>query len=486
MNYYGYSLKEINADELYNLIYDILLAFQYTEKNKYIFCFIKDENELLDNQNTWHSYFISFPIIEKQYCIGIWPNLIVNDTVNDCNMNDYSNIIKNEILIFQPHIYKEISSVINDNSLFSAIDIGLSIDTIQDLPIEIYISECEKMIDKYPNEINTIYISSEDLSICFKMKDYFQLKKINILWDKQIYSNKIIHILKNLFIMKNAKIRIGARISNFFRIVELYSYPSESINIQDGYSIAPYSSIEYLIRPSFKRRIPHFINQYINNPEQIQVYKKMYLETGMVTIPNFISSSILSDIKSEIENYPWWIYAIFPDNTLNQPRYEKEITENSIELCSNMLEMQTFTYRFRRSFIDHFSDCVCITCRLYDTIKSFQVTEYLCKIINCNNLEMNELFLSNYSKDDFLTIHGDIKKGDISITFSLTYDWNPVYGGILHFCDKYKNIYKSIVPTLGSANIFKLPKEDGLDHFVSTVNVNKNRYTLTTWFTIIN
>jgi Rps23 Pro-64 3,4-dihydroxylase Tpa1-like proline 4-hydroxylase len=120
------------------------------------------------------------------------------------------------------------------------------------------------------------------------------------------------------------------------------------------------------------------------------------------------------------------------------------------------------------------------------TISSFHVTDLLSKIVGCRYLIPREIFISNYGKDDFLSIHHDIKKGDIAVTFSLAYDWNPVYGGILHFCDKDNNIYKSVVPTLGSVNIFKLDPENGIDHFVSCVNVNKNRYTLTAWYDVIN
>ena len=97
-----------------------------------------------------------------------------------------------------------------------------------------------------------------------------------------------------------------------------------------------------------------------------------------------------------------------------------------------------------------------------------------------------EVFLSNYKKNDFLSLHHDINKGDIAVTISLSYDWDPVYGGILHFCDDEKNIYKSVVPKLGNINIFKLDPNKGIDHFVSPVNVDKNRYTLVAWYYLVN
>jgi Rps23 Pro-64 3,4-dihydroxylase Tpa1-like proline 4-hydroxylase len=121
---------------------------------------------------------------------------------------------------------------------------------------------------------------------------------------------------------------------------------------------------------------------------------------------------------------------------------------------------------------------------LYDTISSFPTTDLLCKIIGCKNITPNEMFISNYGKDDFLNIHHDIKKGDVSVTFSLNDNWDSTYGGILHFCDEEQNIYKSIVPKLGSVNIFKIDLEKGINHFVSSVNVNKNRYTFIVWYSL--
>jgi Rps23 Pro-64 3,4-dihydroxylase Tpa1-like proline 4-hydroxylase len=116
--------------------------------------------------------------------------------------------------------------------------------------------------------------------------------------------------------------------------------------------------------------------------------------------------------------------------------------------------------------------------------KSAPVIDAICRIVGEPRIVPKEIFISNYGKDDFLSIHHDIGKGDISATFSLTEDWNPAWGGVLHFCDASRNIYKSISSQFGSLNIFKLDENAGLDHFVSTVSVNRNRYTLTAWYSV--
>jgi len=233
------------------------------------------------------------------------------------------------------------------------------------------------------------------------------------------------------------------------------------------------------------KKIENFLNSDIDNKCLIDLYSKMYKDTSIITIPNFISLDVLENIKSEIENYKWWVYSIIPENDTWDMKYIDELThENKLELFNN-LEKKNFCYRFKRSLKDHFDTCYCISCRLKETICGDEITDILCKIVGCKKLIPGEIFLSNYGKDDFLSVHHDKNKGDLSVTFSLTYDWDPTYGGILHFCDEDKNIYKSIVPKLGSVNIFKLDPKNGIQHFVSSVNVDKNRYTFTAWYYIV-
>lgn len=279
---------------------------------------------------------------------------------------------------------------------------------------------------------------------------------------------------------------IGARMSYFYRVAEILRYPRKCLNIQDITSrgIAPYSVEPYVVRPYLKKTIPDFINENMYDTFFLKKYNKILKEEKIVCIPDFISYHLLQNIKSEIENYQWWSYAILPNDNVHKVKYIKDIQyENKIE-CKMNLQRKKFCYRFKRTLGDHYATCFCITCKLTHTICSFPVMDLLSKIVGCRHLTPGECFLSNYGKNDFLSLHHDIKKGDVSVTFSLTYDWHPTYGGILHFCDDNNDIYKSIVPKLGLVTIFMLDKENGLNHFVSSVNVDANRYTLTAWYNI--
>jgi Rps23 Pro-64 3,4-dihydroxylase Tpa1-like proline 4-hydroxylase len=226
-----------------------------------------------------------------------------------------------------------------------------------------------------------------------------------------------------------------------------------------------------------------FINPHVFETTSLLEYNQMYQNTNIVTIPNFINHNVLRDIKPQLENYEHWMYSIMPNNHIwtTQKEPDEPLKEVQVKECLYHLENKHFSYRFRRTYTHH-RTCTCLSCQLNVTIENSSVIELLCKIVGAKHLTKGESFLSLYTKDDFLSLHHDIQKGDIAVTFSLTYDWHPTYGGILHFCDKNQNIYKSVVPKLGSVNIFKLDPENGIDHFVSCVNVQKNRYTYTAWY----
>ena len=217
----------------------------------------------------------------------------------------------------------------------------------------------------------------------------------------------------------------------------------------------------------------------------------MVKEEESVCVPNFISADIIQGLVKEVENYKWWSYAILPYNNVWTPEYFYNTPfgdadlQNALSECNKHLSDKQFAYRFRRQKVDHYNDCVCVTCKLYETLSSFLVISALCKITGYKNLTPREIFLSNYSKGDVLTIHHDKNKGDIAVTFCFTRDWHPVYGGILHFCDSDNNIYKSVIPTLGAICIFKLDKNNIRNHFVSKINVPKNRYMISAWYDIV-
>jgi len=524
--YYGYSFKKRNQGGLGAIIHDVMLASLYAHNNNMTFVFTEEDyeiprlngsiNDTEEPNKVWHSYFNSFEIKKESECKHIWRSTPTHKSVNN-TMIDYSNHLQKNVCIFRPEIEEEIYELVKKTPFNSDTDIVLHIRHHEEktseinmlIPIETYIDECEYILSKFVNETPRIYICTDNKTLCIKIKEHFSKKNIDVIWDdnesddhlhtlrlkgeltKKMANQETLTALKNIFIMKDTKYLIGARHSYFFRIAELLHYPKPSLNIQDSdkFGIAQYSSEKYLIRPYFKHAYPNFINPAINTKEMLFKYNKILKDEKIVNIPNFVSEEILKNVKEPLESYKWWAYSIKNSNNknavstfsnLNNPA----ITEN-FTTCKKNLENKLFSYRFKKSvYTEHYKDCACVVCSVSKTIKSFPFTDLLSKIVGCKSLIPQEIFFSNYSENDFLSLHHDKNKGDIAVTISFTYDWHPTYGGILHFVDDNKNIFKSIVPKAGDLNIFILEHNKGLDHFVSNVTVNKNRFMVSSWYKI--
>jgi len=233
----------------------------------------------------------------------------------------------------------------------------------------------------------------------------------------------------------------------------------------------------------------NFINPSINTEENILKYNTLFKNEKIINIPNFVSDEIIKKAKSSLETYKWWNYSIKNSNNrgdvLNFDNLNDPLIAYNLNICKNKLTNQIFSYRFKKSISDtHYPECKCVVCSITKAIKGQSFIALLSKIVGCKNLIPNEIFFSNYGEGDYLNLHHDIKKGDIAVTISFTYDWHPTYGGILHFVDDDNNIFKSIIPRAGDLNIFFLEPEKGLNHFVSNVVVNKNRFMVSSWYNI--
>jgi hypothetical protein len=519
MSFYGYNFTLRNAGGLGALIHDVLLAYLYSRQIDLPFGFVKEgysiqrlNGSIVDVDTSdmyWHSYFKTFPIINQNECIETWSKYLPNTPFINTDISSFSDALINNIFILQDDILNIITKKVEETPFDASTDIVLHIRETPEkllettfIPIEKYVDECQYVLQKLQSEKNRIYICTDNQSVCPKIKNEFIKRNhnIEIVWDNKEPNEPIqelrwnskleksraqaetLNAFKNLFIMKNAKYLIGGRTSYFFRIAELLRYPKPTLNVKDNdkFGVAQYSEIPYCIRPYMKKTIPDFINNI--SEELLNQYSQKYKEEKIINVPNFISEKILTHIRKDIENYKWWIYATMPNNNIWKPEYNKLLTSERNNECQTNLINKNFAYRYQVCYGNHYKSCYCISCKLKDTISSFPVTDALCKIVGCRNLRAGEMFLSNYVKDDFLSLHEDKKKGDIAVTFSFSYDWYPCYGGILHFCDNENNIYKSIVPNLGSLTIFDLDNQKGKKHFVSNVNVEKNRYTLTAWY----
>ena len=524
MKIYGYNFTKRNSGGLGAIIHDVMNAAKYATQNGFVLGFVKDGydiprlngsyNDAPDTPDTnWHTYFTSFKVVSESDCIEVWPKYVPGTIASrdlfwdKCKM---SHFLKETVCTFNVNVRDEINDLVRKTPFNAETDLVVHIRLTEEkkietpvfLPIENYISECE--LGLKVSKLSRIYICTDDQTACHKLRSHFECAGIEVVWDdteplepiqmirwqgqlkKSIAQQETMNAFKNLHIMASAKYLIGGRMSYFYRIAELLNHcQGNSVNIQDNdkFGIAPYSEVKYPIRPYKSKTIPNFVNQCIQCND-FDRYTSVYKCKGMVTIPNFVSDEVLHLVRPQLETYKWWTYANVPHKGVWKVNYEPHLSESARHSCQLAHEAKQFTYRFRRCLGKHYDSCKCVSCRLNDTVHSWPFTDTLCKITGHRNIRPGETFISNYGKGDFLSMHHDKNKGDIAVTISFAYDWDPVFGGVLHFCDSDRNIHTSVTPKAGEINIFKLDPQNEVNHFVSPVVVDKNRYTLVAWYYI--
>jgi hypothetical protein len=521
MVYYGYNFTNINSGGLGAIIHSVLLAKKYANENHLDLVFEEEgydiprlNGSVNDHPSietkTWHSYFKSFDIMKQSECNGSWPIYLPDTTDNKADRTVYKNILQKEIWQMHDHIANEIDALVCKTPFEPSTDAVLHVrrtDKVTEnpeiVPLEVIIRDCERVIDREP-DIKRLYICTDDPSICVEIREHFAKKQFPVVWDtteteeplqllrwsgkldKLTAQEETMNAFKNIFIMRDAKYLIGGRMSYFFRIGELLRDDDNVVNTQDNdtFGIAPYIKETYLVRPHKPKRFTNFVNKQLN----LLSYQKEYIENPHVIIHDFIDKNVANILENALSKYKWWSYSMLPTQMYGWKKplitTDADTFNNEKGLCENSLDAGHFAYRFSRQYGIHFKTCECVTCCLYDTLSSWPFISLLETLTGKYKLVAGEIIISRFEKGDFLSVHHDIGKGDIALTLSFTKDWNPSYGGILHFCDKDGNIHKSNVPQLGTACIFDVI--DGkTDHFVSHVAANKDRFMVTAWYSSI-
>jgi Rps23 Pro-64 3,4-dihydroxylase Tpa1-like proline 4-hydroxylase len=98
--------------------------------------------------------------------------------------------------------------------------------------------------------------------------------------------------------------------------------------------------------------------------------------------------------------------------------------------------------------------------------------------------KLSTLFMSKYRSGHFLSPHSDKGNGRLAFVISLSKDWMPQYGGLLHFLSQDRTqIVNTVCPVFNNMLIFKV---DDIEkpHYVSHVasNVLFNRISISGWF----
>jgi Rps23 Pro-64 3,4-dihydroxylase Tpa1-like proline 4-hydroxylase len=229
------------------------------------------------------------------------------------------------------------------------------------------------------------------------------------------------------------------------------------------------------------------------NPENNPLdYREEFISTGSVTIRNFLDFESADKIRKFFEEdmpSDWWYSASCPGNDgvdyIRNFETNSDLIKASMKKSNETFANGGFSYFFYRTLGDHVEGCYCDECHFRKWLKSEEVLQFIQEVsgIPCTNYDT--VFGSKYSEGCFLSPHHDQDLGNVGFVFQLTRDWNPEWGGLLHFMsDDRKRITGVEVPTFNSLTLFYLPDGKGTWHYVSHVNpeVKRSRLAYTGWY----
>ena len=240
---------------------------------------------------------------------------------------------------------------------------------------------------------------------------------------------------------------------------------------------------------------PIFRNPVINTELDIESIRKEFTNKRVVVIKDFLREDVAERLHKYLtEEMPsdWWIISTAPriggddgfDLTPNLDDNRDEINRKYLHTLEAFKEGK-FSYSFHRTINDHHHGCTCLECDFREWLVSPEQISFLNKTVDIEVSTTDEVFAAVYLPGDYLSPHVDSPNGSVGFVLQLTKNWEPQFGGNLHFLNnETSEIERVEVPTFNTLTFFDLPPGVGKLHYVSHVSpgVEELRLTYAGWF----
>jgi Rps23 Pro-64 3,4-dihydroxylase Tpa1-like proline 4-hydroxylase len=238
-----------------------------------------------------------------------------------------------------------------------------------------------------------------------------------------------------------------------------------------------------------------YFNNELIDITSIKNIKSDYEKNKIIYLNNFLDNVSAEKIYNFLNTMPedWW-YSFFNIQSnlipLNNPIQLRNLNENKethkfySQMALDTFSNKLFSYSMNRTTEQHYLTCKCELCNFNAFLRSQKFISKISELTGIELTKTNEIFASKYESGNFLSPHHDKNKGKIGITFYLTKNWAPQFGGILHILsENYMEITHSFMPKFNHAVIFDIPTQAGIPHFVSHIapNVKEKRIAITCW-----
>ena len=230
------------------------------------------------------------------------------------------------------------------------------------------------------------------------------------------------------------------------------------------------------------------MDKYININQNYEMYKKNYKEKKRIIINNILLKNYAELIYKYLTKIPKekWELCIVYNNNQKYENFDneknKKLNNNVIVKANQSFDKNEFSFRFYK-ILNTSHTLNFIEFNLKKLFSSSEFIDFLNFLTEEELVKLNDIFISKYNKDCFLSPHCDKQNGKIAITIYLNKNWKPQYGGNLCFLNQKRDkIIETITPYFNTLSLFSIPELTGIPHFVSHNCSNKSRYTITMWY----
>jgi Rps23 Pro-64 3,4-dihydroxylase Tpa1-like proline 4-hydroxylase len=217
----------------------------------------------------------------------------------------------------------------------------------------------------------------------------------------------------------------------------------------------------------------------IDEPAASESLARSFRRDGGVEVTGLLEASAAERLyKFVTAQMPadWWFASVLPAPMTGGRADLRTIPQNAAAIAAGRLAAAAafargeFAYSFSRTN-DHVGACSCPVCAVIAELSSSRAMQVIGQITGRPVSSAAGFFASRYVTGDFLSPHTDSHNGDVGIVVSLTKDWAPQFGGMLHLLAPTTNgrVERVIVPSFNVAYLFDIPGQVGVPHFVSHV-----------------
>ena len=215
----------------------------------------------------------------------------------------------------------------------------------------------------------------------------------------------------------------------------------------------------------------------LNLALDVAALSRRFASCGRLQIGDFLTADSAALLSSHLQQSDRWRHVFnSAERTIELPSNDwdtaAEVTRRPILQAIDEAAAFDFQYQYDNIRVPDGADDRARSETLLDRFAIFlsseAVLDTLMQITGSRDLTFADCQATRYRSGDFLTPHNDELEGmnrRFAYVLSLTHDWLPRWGGLLHFVDAKGGVDETIAPRFNALSLFAI----GQSHYVSQV-----------------